>query len=189
VIRMYTKQILLGLQYLHKNRIMHRYIKGSNIIVDNKGCIELADFGASKKVVELATMTGAKSMKGTPYWMAPLVIDCFADIWSAGCTLIEMAIRKPPQSQQYQKLESFRNTLIMSLQDENGSSVREKYSSYRLIRAYKFSSIPVPLTRYFSRGGKNDMWGLRYINLSSIHIFFVVARMIRGGKNDSWWQE
>ncbi|GKB20135.1 mitogen-activated protein kinase kinase kinase NPK1 [Tanacetum coccineum] len=101
---MYTKQILLGLQYLHKNRIMHRYIKGSNIIVDNKGCIELADFGASKKVVELATMTDAKSMKGTPYWMAPQVIDCFADIWSAGCTLIEMAIRKPPQSQQYQKV-------------------------------------------------------------------------------------
>ncbi|KAI3803278.1 hypothetical protein L1987_31428 [Smallanthus sonchifolius] len=47
---------------------------GANILVDNKGQIKLADFGASKKVVELATMTGAKSMKGTPYWMAPEVI-------------------------------------------------------------------------------------------------------------------
>ncbi|GJR43184.1 mitogen-activated protein kinase kinase kinase NPK1 [Tanacetum coccineum] len=74
VIRMYTKQILLGLEYLHKNGIMHRDIKGANILVDNKGRIKLADFGASKKVVELATMTGAKSMKGTPYWMAPEVI-------------------------------------------------------------------------------------------------------------------
>ncbi|KAL6952609.1 Mitogen-activated protein kinase kinase kinase npk1 [Sarracenia purpurea var. burkii] len=74
VIRMYTKQLLLGLEYLHKNVIMHRDIKGANILVDNKGCIKLADFGASKKVVELATMTGAKSMKGTPYWMAPEVI-------------------------------------------------------------------------------------------------------------------
>ncbi|RVX21790.1 Mitogen-activated protein kinase kinase kinase 3 [Vitis vinifera] len=74
VIRMYTKQLLLGLEYLHKNGIMHRDIKGANILVDNKGCIKLADFGASKKVVELATMTGAKSMKGTPYWMAPEVI-------------------------------------------------------------------------------------------------------------------
>ncbi|KAI8004170.1 Mitogen-activated protein kinase kinase kinase NPK1 [Camellia lanceoleosa] len=74
VIRMYTKQLLLGVEYLHRNGIMHRDIKGANILVDNKGCIKLADFGASKKVVELATMTGAKSMKGTPYWMAPEVI-------------------------------------------------------------------------------------------------------------------
>ncbi|XP_076920785.1 mitogen-activated protein kinase kinase kinase NPK1-like [Bidens hawaiensis] len=109
VIRMYTKQILLGLEYLHKNGIMHRDIKGANILVDNKGQIKLADFGASKKVVELATMTGAKSMKGTPYWMAPEVIlqtghSFSADIWSVGCTVIEMATGKPPWSQQYQEV-------------------------------------------------------------------------------------
>ncbi|KAL7598090.1 hypothetical protein Lser_V15G23347 [Lactuca serriola] len=109
VIRMYTKQLLLGLEYLHKNGIMHRDIKGANILVDNKGRIKLADFGASKKVVELATMTGAKSMKGTPYWMAPEVIlqtghSFSADIWSVGCTVIEMATGKPPWSQQYQEV-------------------------------------------------------------------------------------
>nr|XP_017190767.2 mitogen-activated protein kinase kinase kinase NPK1-like isoform X3 [Malus domestica] len=140
VIRMYTKQLLLGLEYLHKNEIMHRDIKGANILVDNKGCIKLADFGASKKVVELATINGAKSMKGTPYWMAPEVIlqtghsflvcafslglvllrntllevfyfSCAyinqissADIWSVGCTVIEMATGKPPWSQQYQEV-------------------------------------------------------------------------------------
>ncbi|XP_076883970.1 mitogen-activated protein kinase kinase kinase NPK1-like [Bidens hawaiensis] len=109
VIRMYTKQLLLGLEYLHKNGIMHRDIKGANILVDNKGQIKLADFGASKKVVELATMTGAKSMKGTPYWMAPEVIlqtghSFSADIWSVGCTIIEMATGKPPWSQQYQEV-------------------------------------------------------------------------------------
>ncbi|KAG6764428.1 hypothetical protein POTOM_031897 [Populus tomentosa] len=143
VIRMYTKQLLLGLEYLHKNGIMHRDIKGANILVDNKGCIKLADFGASKKVVELATINGAKSMKGTPYWMAPEVIlqtghsfsvslctysfsreidlcaspnsssldaivfdiqfHSSADIWSVGCTVIEMATGKPPWSQQYQE--------------------------------------------------------------------------------------
>ncbi|KAL0393145.1 UNVERIFIED_CONTAM: Mitogen-activated protein kinase kinase kinase NPK1 [Sesamum radiatum] len=74
VIRMYTKQLLIGLEYLHKNKIMHRDIKGANILVDNKACIKLADFGASKKVEALATVTGAKSMEGTPYWMAPEVI-------------------------------------------------------------------------------------------------------------------
>ncbi|XP_031271803.1 mitogen-activated protein kinase kinase kinase NPK1-like, partial [Pistacia vera] len=109
VIRMYAKQLLLGLEYLHKNGIMHRDIKGANILVDNKGCIKLADFGASKKVVELATINGAKSMKGTPYWMAPEVIlqtghSFSADIWSVGCTVIEMATGQPPWSQQYQEV-------------------------------------------------------------------------------------
>ncbi|KAK9292804.1 hypothetical protein L1049_020784 [Liquidambar formosana] len=109
VIRTYTKQLLLGLEYLHKNGIMHRDIKGANILVDNKGCIKLADFGASKQVVELATVSGAKSMKGTPYWMAPEVIlqtghSFSADIWSVGCTVIEMATGKPPWSQQYQEV-------------------------------------------------------------------------------------
>ncbi|KAF3793761.1 Mitogen-activated protein kinase kinase kinase 2 [Nymphaea thermarum] len=74
VIRMYTKQLLQGLEYLHRKGVIHRDIKGANILVDNKGCIKLADFGASKQVVELATISGAKSMKGTPYWMAPEVI-------------------------------------------------------------------------------------------------------------------
>lgn len=109
VIRTYTKQLLLGLEYLHRNGIMHRDIKGANILVDNKGCIKLADFGASKQVVELATVSGAKSMKGTPYWMAPEVIlqtghSFSADIWSVGCTVIEMATGKPPWSQQYQEV-------------------------------------------------------------------------------------
>ncbi|EEF49828.1 mitogen activated protein kinase kinase kinase 3, mapkkk3, mekk3, putative [Ricinus communis] len=109
VIRTYTQQLLLGLEYLHNNGIMHRDIKGANILVDNKGCIKLADFGASKQVVELATVSGAKSMKGTPYWMAPEVIlqtghSFSADIWSVGCTVIEMATGKPPWSQQYQEV-------------------------------------------------------------------------------------
>lgn len=106
VIKTYTKQLLLGLEYLHNNAIMHRDIKGANILVDNKGCIKLADFGASKQVAELATISGAKSMKGTPYWMAPEVIlqtghTFSADIWSVGCTVIEMATGKPPWSEQY----------------------------------------------------------------------------------------
>ncbi|GLT56272.1 hypothetical protein SLA2020_293240 [Shorea laevis] len=109
VIRTYTKQLLLGLEYLHNHGIIHRDIKGANILVDNKGCIKLADFGASKQVAELATISGAKSMKGTPYWMAPEVIlqtghTFSADMWSVGCTIIEMATGKPPWSQQYQEV-------------------------------------------------------------------------------------
>ena len=56
MIKIYTKQILLGLEYLHGNGIMHRDIKGANILVDNTGLVKLADFGASKKIESLATI-------------------------------------------------------------------------------------------------------------------------------------
>lgn len=104
VIRVYTRQILRGLEYLHQKGIMHRDIKGANILVDKKGTVKLADFGASKKIEDLATVgSGCKSIRGTPYWMAPEVIKQTghgrpADIWSVGCTVIEMATGKPPWS-------------------------------------------------------------------------------------------
>ncbi|KAL6565561.1 Mitogen-activated protein kinase kinase kinase npk1 [Orobanche hederae] len=114
VIRMYTKQLLVGLEYLYKNKIMHRDIKGANILVDNKGCIKLSDFGAPRKLKH-CTITGAKSMKGTPYWMAPEVIvqsghSYPADIWSVGCTVIEMATGKAPWSQQYHEVAAYAGT-------------------------------------------------------------------------------
>ncbi len=73
------------------------------------GCIELADFGASKEVVKLGTISEAKSMKGTPYWMAPEVIrqtghNWQADMSSVGCNVIEMATGKRPWSQQFQEV-------------------------------------------------------------------------------------
>jgi serine/threonine protein kinase len=99
----YTRQLLSGLEYLHANRIIHRDIKGANILVDNNGVVKLADFGASKQL-QTVTMTGGggeMSLKGTPYWMAPEVIKQTghgrqADIWSLGCTVIEMLTGKPP---------------------------------------------------------------------------------------------
>jgi len=71
IVRLYTKQILHGLHYLHNHKIIHRDIKGANILVDNKGGIKLADFGASKKLEHLVAGTDANSLKGTLYWMAP----------------------------------------------------------------------------------------------------------------------
>ena len=105
VVRRYTRQILSGLHFLHKNQIVHRDIKGANILVDNTGVVKLADFGASKQIANLVTLDdNIKSIKGTPFWMAPEVIRQTghgrqADVWSVGCTVIEMATGKAPWSQ------------------------------------------------------------------------------------------
>uniref|UniRef100_A0A0D9XQ71 mitogen-activated protein kinase kinase kinase n=1 Tax=Leersia perrieri TaxID=77586 RepID=A0A0D9XQ71_9ORYZ len=99
VLRNYTAQILCGIAYLHGRNTMHRDIKGANILVDPNGDIKLADFGMAKHI---AAHTSIKSFKGSPYWMAPEVImnsngySLSVDIWSLGCTIIEMATARPP---------------------------------------------------------------------------------------------
>ena len=103
ICRVYTKQILEGLQYLHSNNIVHRDIKGGNILIDHCGTVKLADFGASKKLSSI-TSGNAHSIKGSPFWMAPEVIrneghSFPADIWSLGCTVIEMLTGSPPFSE------------------------------------------------------------------------------------------
>ncbi|XP_015697591.2 mitogen-activated protein kinase kinase kinase 3-like [Oryza brachyantha] len=99
VLRNYTAQILSGLAYLHGRNTVHRDIKGANILVDPNGDIKLADFGMAKHI---SAHTSIKSFKGSPYWMAPEVImnsngySLSVDIWSLGCTIIEMATARPP---------------------------------------------------------------------------------------------
>ncbi|CAD8081561.1 unnamed protein product [Paramecium sonneborni] len=95
VIQKYVSDILHGLVYLHGEGIIHRDIKGANIIVDTKGVCKLADFGCS------IIGSNAYSLKGTPNWMAPEVINSqetgrYSDIWSLGCTIIEMLTGEPP---------------------------------------------------------------------------------------------
>ncbi|KAK4734561.1 hypothetical protein R3W88_008822 [Solanum pinnatisectum] len=101
-IRSYTQQILSGLAYLHAKNTVHRDIKGANILVDPNGRIKLADFGMAKHITGQSCPL---SFKGSPYWMAPEVIknssgcNLAVDIWSLGCTVLEMATSKPPFSQ------------------------------------------------------------------------------------------
>lgn len=96
-----TRQILNGLQYLHEKGIAHRDIKCANCLLTQKGVVKLADFGASKRLESESLVSG---LKGTPNWMAPEVIKgtqmtsgwMKADVWSVGCTMIEMLTRNMP---------------------------------------------------------------------------------------------
>eukprot|EP00939_MAST-03C_sp_MAST-3C-sp1_P003921 g3921.t1 len=115
VVRMYTKQILTGLKYLHENNIVHRDIKPANILVDDRGTVKLADFGASQKKwtndghhhrhddgME-KKKSSAPLLVGTPYYMAPEVLSAEkgdvgfpSDIWSVGGSVLELLTGSPP---------------------------------------------------------------------------------------------
>jgi len=100
LVKLYTRQIVDGINYLHKNGIIHRDLKCANLLVDNNGIVKVSDFGASKKIVSELNF-GNKSLQGSPYWMAPEVVEKTghgkpADIWGIGCCVIEMITSKPP---------------------------------------------------------------------------------------------
>ncbi|BGP31514.1 Protein kinase of the Mitotic Exit Network [Rhodotorula toruloides] len=97
LVGLYTLQVLQGLQYLHDQGVIHRDIKGSNILATKEGSIKLADFG-------VATRVGGpidSAVVGSPYWMAPEVVDQTgatpaSDIWSLGALVVELITGKPP---------------------------------------------------------------------------------------------
>ncbi|KAK3955332.1 hypothetical protein QBC32DRAFT_359429 [Pseudoneurospora amorphoporcata] len=99
LVGVYMTQVLQGLQYLHDQGVIHRDIKGANILTTKDGTVKLADFGVST-----STLTGQDKeaqVVGTPYWMAPEIIQLSgatsaSDIWSVGCTVIELLQGKPP---------------------------------------------------------------------------------------------
>lgn len=107
LVRSFCRQILTGLSYLHNRDIIHRDIKGANILVDNKGTIKISDFGISKKLEATNLLGGASnnkhrpSLQGSVFWMAPEVVKQTsytrkADIWSLGCLIVEMMTGSHP---------------------------------------------------------------------------------------------
>ncbi|KAJ7988198.1 hypothetical protein DPEC_G00321120 [Dallia pectoralis] len=104
VIINYTEQLLRGLAYLHENQIIHRDIKGANLLIDSTGQrLRIADFGAAARLAFKGTGAGEfqGQLLGTIAFMAPEVLrgqqygrSC--DVWSVGCAIIEMSCAKPP---------------------------------------------------------------------------------------------
>ncbi|XP_072848840.2 mitogen-activated protein kinase kinase kinase 1 isoform X1 [Pogona vitticeps] len=104
VVANYTEQLLRGLAYLHENQIIHRDVKGANLLIDSTGHrLRIADFGAAARLASKGTGAGEfqGQLLGTIAFMAPEVLrgqqygrSC--DVWSVGCAIIEMACAKPP---------------------------------------------------------------------------------------------
>lgn len=97
----YTYKILKGLEYLHAHQVVHCDLKAANILTTKKGDIKLTDFGVSLNLKIKQQEDGKGTPAGTPNWMAPEVIEMKgacpkSDIWSLGCTIIELLTGKPP---------------------------------------------------------------------------------------------
>ena len=135
---LYIGQVIEGLQYLHCQGIVHRDIKSANILVTQHGVIKLSDFGASKKLNSALVEDKdgiCKSLKGSPYWMAPEVArrsghSYSADIWSVGCVMIEMLTGNAPWSSVSRSVKEILKLIISGQTPPTPSGISESCQDF-----------------------------------------------------------
>lgn len=141
LIKSYSYQIFNGISYCHSHQIIHRDIKTSNILIDGRGCLKIADFGSAKKLVEPCNEYDT----GTTIYHAPEIIMRFAysfeiDIWAIGCVLFEMKTKKHPF---YPKKNLSNTSLMYDICKILGTpeDVQKKFSDIPKFEPQKLSNI------------------------------------------------
>lgn len=132
-IRYIISEALKGLEYLHSQKKLHRDIKGGNILVNEAGQVKLVDFGVSAQLDR--TLAKRDTFTGTPYWMAPEVIqqnayDGKADVWSLGITCIELAQCVPPLSHVHPMRALFQIPMLPAPTLENKTMWSPEFHSF-----------------------------------------------------------
>lgn len=124
-----VRDILLGLEFLHANGIIHGNLEGSNVYMTVSGHCKLSDYGLS--IHRKPLQQGIRGFRLTPNWTAPEVLDAesnvymFAsDIWSLGCTTVELLTGYPPYSDIKSRIQSMffvsKKSTLLKLRCSNG---------------------------------------------------------------------
>jgi len=151
----YIRQVLEGLAYLHLNDIVHRNLKGSNILIDTTGTIKLTDFvrsGRSDKITEENPQDQHRSSSKTSlFWSAPEVImrksqGKPADIWSVGCVIIEMLTGKHPWYNYHNDVDEFTRQISSGALPPLPEGISEACKDF-LLKTFRFDpeDRPTPL--------------------------------------------
>eukprot|EP01028_Stygiella_incarcerata_P004069 TRINITY_DN184_c4_g1_i1.p1 TRINITY_DN184_c4_g1~~TRINITY_DN184_c4_g1_i1.p1 ORF type:complete len:686 (-),score=205.66 TRINITY_DN184_c4_g1_i1:1242-3233(-) len=198
------KQVLEGLDYLHKQQLIHRDIKTSNIVVNGSGCVRITDFGVSSALFDSNVMKAkGRTFTGTLLWMAPEVMeqadvyDEKVDVWSLGILALELAIGKPPYAD-LSPMRVFWKTLqedppTFEQLESQGDVKYHASSAFRdLVRqclvkdASQRASVPKLLEHKFLRLAKNPEYISKCLHVDLIIPLETLVQDRRKSMNAKW---
>ncbi|KAH9022684.1 hypothetical protein EDB85DRAFT_2119745 [Lactarius pseudohatsudake] len=163
----YVFKILEGLDYLHRSDVVHCDLKAANILTTKTGNVKLSDFGVSLNL--RAMEREIKDVAGTPNWMAPEVIELKgaspkSDIWSLGCTVIELLTGRPP----YGDIGNAMTVMFRIVEDES-PPIPERFSgplvAFLKECFHKDPSMRPSAEQLFEHEWLKNHWGLNKVNL------------------------